>query len=129
MNYIAAFLYQMTNNEEQAFDLMYGIFLHTDFSAIFIDDLAKLNRYFYVFERCMYLFLPELAQSFKNNSIQVNFFCSSWFITLFTNSLNYNPDACYPKIILDIWDDFLIVNLINFLLNFRTVGLLLSALE
>jgi hypothetical protein len=115
MNYIAAFLYQITKNEEKAFNLMYAIFLNTDFSTIFVDDLAKLNRYFYVFERCVYLFLPELYQCFKNNSIQVNFFCSSWFITLFTNSLNYSPDSNYPKIILDIWDDFLIV---NFFLNF-----------
>jgi len=109
MNYIAAFLYQISSSEEQAFDLMYGMFLKTDFSQIFVNELAKLNKYFYVFERLIFLFLPELYQCFKTNSINVNYFCSSWFITLFTNSLQYNSDYECPKIILNIWDDFMIV--------------------
>ena len=119
MNYIAAFLYQISSSEEEAFDLMYGLFLSTDFSQIFVDELSKLNKYFYVFERLLFLYLPELYNCFKSNSITVNYFCSSWFITLFTNSLNYNSDYECPKILMNIWDDFLIVKIRKYiLLNF-----------
>ena len=109
MNYIASFIYQLSKNEEETFFLMWGIFENTDFSQIFVDDLAKLKQYFYAFDRLIYFYLPELHFYFKNNSIVVNYFCSSWFITLFTNSIQYlSPKEC-PRVVLHIWDDFILV--------------------
>ena len=112
MNYIAAFIYNISETEEEAFDIMYGLFENTDFSQIFLDDLSKLNRYFYIFDRLIFLYLPELSNCFKINNILVNFYCSSWFITLFTNSLQYGTKCEYPKIILNIWDDFIMVRIL-----------------
>lgn len=128
MNYIAAFLYQISSSEEEAFDLMYGLLLNTEYSHLFADDLSKLNRYFYVFDRLVYLYLPELHLCFKSNSITVNYFCSSWFITLFSNSLHYKPDYQSPKIILNIWDDFLIVfNFFYFFIPFPCIPLCINS--
>ena len=109
MNYIASFLYKMTPTEEEAFYLMLGLFENTDFSLIFIEDLLRLKIFFYVFERLLSLFLPELYTYFKTNSVNVNYFCSPWFITLFTNTTNYISQIDPPQILLRIWDDFLIV--------------------
>ncbi len=120
MNYIAAFLYQISTNEEEAFELMLALFRNTEFSQIFENELSKLNKYFYVFERLIFLYLPELYLTFKTNSITVNYFCSSWFITLFTNSLHFNSDYENPKIILNIWDDFLMV-IINVIFNYNEI--------
>ncbi len=45
MNYIAAFLYQISTNEEEAFELMLALFRNTEFSQIFENELSKLNKY------------------------------------------------------------------------------------
>lgn len=113
MNYIASFLYQLCKDEEETFYLMLGLFEHTDFEIIFLEDLHRLKIFFYVFERLVALYLPELYSYFKLNSIIVNFFCSPWFITLFTNSSPYIYSSCNdqdgPRVILRIWDEFFLV--------------------
>jgi hypothetical protein len=110
MNYVASFLYQLSQNEEETFYLMLGLFLHTEFSLIFVEDLLRLKIFFYVFERLVSLYLPELHSYFKSNSIIVNYFCSPWFITLFTNTYPYTSHAEPPLVILKIWDEYLLVN-------------------
>lgn len=111
MNYVASFLFQLVKNEEETFFLMYGLFEHTDFSQIFVDDLAKLKQHFYALDRLINLYLPELHFYFKSNSIIVNYFSSSWFITLFTNSVQFLKDKGSPSIILHIWDEFINVKI------------------
>ena len=124
MNYIASFLYQLTNDEELTFYLMLGLFTSTSFSEIFLEELVKLKSFFYVFDRLILLYLPELHASFKNNGILVNYFCSPWFLTLFTHSHYFQLEEP-SKIILKIWDDFMLVNIFNF----RKAGSLFSKLE
>lgn len=110
MNYIAAFLYQLTANEEETFYLLYGLLESTEYGNIFLHDLTKLKQFFYVFERLIYIYLPELHIYFKNNSISVSYFISPWFITIFTNSYQHiNSNSTYPKILIRIWDQFLLV--------------------
>jgi hypothetical protein len=108
MNYIASFIINFLENEKEAFYLFYGIIEHTNYSEIFLDDLFKLKQYFYVFDRLMSLQLPELHAYFKSNSIVSNFFASSWFITLFTNSVIHSLSE-KPKILLYILDKFFLV--------------------
>jgi hypothetical protein len=112
MNYVASFLYQLTSDEELTFYLMLGMFIGTTFGEIFLEELVKLNSFFYIFDRLIFLYLPELHTYFKSNNIIVNYFCSPWFITLFTNS-HYFQQEEPSKIILKIWDDFLLVNIYN----------------
>ena len=89
MNYVAAFLLNITNSEEEAFYLFLSIFDGTDYGKLFIDDLAKLKKYFYVFERLLNVLLPELDYYLKINKIDANYFVSPWFITLFTKLLQF----------------------------------------
>ena len=65
MNYIASFIFQILNNEEESFYFMLSLFENTDFCNIFLDDLNKLKQYFYVFDRLLSLYLPELHSYFK----------------------------------------------------------------
>ena len=65
MNYIATFLLHITETEDEAFYLMLGLFDITDFREIFLNDLAKLKQFFYVFERLINIYLPELNTYFK----------------------------------------------------------------
>ena len=107
MNYIAAFLLNITNDEEDSFYIFLSLLFSTEYGQLFINDLERLKKYFYVFERLINIFLPELYFYFIHNNINVSFFCSSWFITLFTNAFQYNTNMENPKIFLRIWDLFI----------------------
>jgi hypothetical protein len=111
MNYVAVFIYNLIEDEEEAFYYLYGLLTNTDYSMIFLNDLSKLKQYFHVFDRLISIYMPELNTYLKNNGINVSFFCSPWFITLFSNSIYYTTDIKNPLILIRIWDGFLIVKL------------------
>ena len=106
MNYVGAFLLNITNNEEDAFYLFLGLLTSTKYGDLFKNDLAKLKRFFYIFERMINIFIPELYNFLLSNNIKVNYFISSWFITLFTNAYQFIKDKDNPKIVLKIFDLF-----------------------
>ena len=106
MNYIAAFLLNIMDNEEEVFYLFLSIFDSTDYGKLFIKDLEKLKKYFYVFGRLLNILLPELDFYLKDNKIDVSFFVSPWFITMFTNTFQNIKDKKNPKILLRIFDLF-----------------------
>ena len=106
MSYIGSFLIQLTDNEEETFYLIFGIVENTEFTSIFLSDLQKLKIFFYDFDRLIAICVPEAYSLLTINNIKVNYFCTSWFLTMFSNSsLIVEPDKP-PKIILKIWDDF-----------------------
>ena len=106
MNYIAAFLLNVINDEEEAFYLFLSIFDDTDYGKLFVKDLEKLKKFFYVFGRLLNVLLPELDFYLKDNKINVSYFVSPWFITLFTNTFPNIKDKKNPKILLRIFDLF-----------------------
>ena len=107
MNFIAAFLLMINNDEEEAFYLFLSLLLTSDYGNLFLKDLANLKQYFYVFERVLDILLPELYNHLKMNNIKVSFFISPWFITLFTDTYLNIENKENPKILMRIWDFFL----------------------
>ena len=107
MNFIAAFLLMINEDEEEAFYLFLGLLLTSDYGNLFMKDLANLKQYFYVFERVLDILLPELYNHLKMNNIKVSFFISPWFITLFTDTYLNIENKENPKILMRIWDFFL----------------------
>ena len=106
MNYVGAFLLNITNNEEDAFYLFLGLLTSTKYGELFKNDLAQLKKFFYIFERIISIYIPELYNFLLSNNIKVNYFISSWFITLFTNAYQDLKVKDDPKIILKIFDLF-----------------------
>ena len=107
MNYIGQFLFEVFG-EEEAFYLFVGIFYNTEYSLIVGKDLQRLNIFFYVFKRLISLFEPELSSYLNSCGVDVNFFLTPWFITLFTGSHHYlKPNDDNTKIILRILDCFI----------------------
>ena len=106
MNYVGAFLLNITNNEEEAFYLFLGLLTSTNYGDLFKNNLSLLKRFFYIFERLLSIFIPELYSYLNCNNIKVNYFISSWFITLFTNAYPFIKVKDNPKIILKIFDLF-----------------------
>ena len=107
MNFIAAFLLNICKDEEEAFYIFLCLLLTSDYGSLFTKDFANLKKYFYFFERIINILLPDLYNYLKLNKIKVNFFASSWFITLFTDTYINIKNRENPKVLLKIWDLFL----------------------
>ena len=110
MNYVGAFLLNITNNEEESFYLFLGLLASTKYGDLFKNNLAQLKKFFYIFGRIMSIFMPELYNFLMSNNIKVSYFISSWFITLFTNAYQHINAKETPKIIIKIFDLFLLNN-------------------
>ena len=104
MNYISQFLLELTGSEEKSFDIFSAILNKTEYSQLTINEFELIKKYFYVFERLICIYLPELYTTFKRNNINTNFFISPWFITLYTHSFNGN----HTKILMHIFDLFVL---------------------
>ena len=107
MNFIVGFLYEIFG-EEDAFYIFLSFFHSTQYSIIFDKNLNKLSEFFYVFNRIISLSEPELSSWFNINSININFFATPWFITLFTGShQNLRDEKDNKNILIRILDNFI----------------------
>ena len=108
MNCIASLLYDICESEEEAFKIYNYILESTDYGDLFMNDLKRLNKYFYVFERLIFIYLPEVFLHLMNTKIAPKFFISPWFITLFTNAYKGIKGKGKPKVLIWIFDSFII---------------------
>ena len=108
MNFIAYLLYEICGGEEEAFQIFNCILKSTEYGNLFFEDLSRLNKYFYVFDRLIFIYLPEISLHFKNKDLTVRYFVSPWFITLFTNAFKYIKAQNNPKVLIWILDLFII---------------------
>ena len=109
MNYITAFLLVLCEeNEEDTFYLYLSILFSTDYCGLIVNDLFKLNSFFYSFERLLNIMIPEISNYFKINKIDGGFFLSPWFVTLFTNGFTNKEGNNNIKSMMRIFDLFLL---------------------
>ena len=108
MNYIAEFMFELMEREEDAFYIFMGFFENTEYPLIFAKDLLKLKVFFYAFKRLISLYEPELYSYFNSNSVDIHYFMPSWFITLFLSSRQNNTAKAPPIILLRILDSFIL---------------------
>jgi hypothetical protein len=108
MNYIAYLLYALCGSEEEGFQLFNCLLTSTAYGDLFFNELSKLNKYFYVFDRLIYIYTPEIAMHLKNKDLTARYFASPWFITLFTNAYKNIKDQTNPKVLIWILDLFII---------------------
>ena len=88
-NIFVSFLYQLLNyDEEKTFYFFYSLQLKTNYHLLFKDKFAFLNILFSVFEKIIKLNKPEIFYLLKNINVDLDYFCSSWFTTLFTGNIN-----------------------------------------
>ena len=104
MNFICQFLLEVTKNEEKSFNIFSAILNKTKYGDLIINDFSLMKKYFYVFERLIKLFLPELSTLLIQNNVIPNYYISPWFITLFTHSFIGNQ----TKLLLHIFDLFIL---------------------
>ena len=85
MNFVGGFILKISENEEESFYLLMGLFKYTDYRSIFKKDLTKLRLFFAIFEKILKLYIPTLESYFTENKVTANYYLSAWFITLFTS--------------------------------------------
>ena len=107
MNYIVELLLEITN-EENAFYIFLSFFFNTEYNKIFNKDLNKLKNFYYIFNRLISLFEPELYYYLYIKSIDSQIFLSPWFITLFLTSRQFILEKDIPKILFRILDNFIL---------------------
>ena len=105
MNFIACVLYEIFG-EEEAFYIFLSFFKNTDYPIIFAKDLQKLKAFFYVFNRIIQLYEPELSSFLNTRNATANTFLPPWFITLFMSSHQYVRDNI--NVMVRILDNFII---------------------
>ena len=109
MNHIAAFLLILCEEkEDETFYLFLSILFATDYCGLIVNDLLKLNSFFYCFERLLNIMFPEMNNYFKNNNINGGYFLSPWFITLFTNAFTNEKENNNVKAMMRVFDLFLL---------------------
>ena len=108
MNFISCVLYEIFG-EEEAFYILLSFFKNTEYPLIYAKDLKKLKIFFYVFERIVQLYEPELSSYLNSHNVDVNNFLPPWFITLFTSSHQYlRNEQDNTNLIIRILDNFVV---------------------
>ena len=85
MNFVGAFILKISEDEEESFYLIMGLFKYTDYKSIFVKDLSKLRLFFNIFDVILKLYIPTLESYFIENKVAANYYLSAWFIALFTS--------------------------------------------
>ena len=108
MNFICEFIYELTNDEEEAYYLFLGFFINTEYPLIFAKDLRRLKIFFHVFKRLISLLEPEMFSYFNAHSFDIQCSLPPWFITLFVTARQFMQQKELPIVLIRILDSFIV---------------------
>ena len=123
MNFIAGFLFLFLQDEALSFAVLREIINQFNLSTLFNTELPMLKLNFYRLDRLISILLPDLHSHFKEESVNSSYFSSSYFITLFTQMMQYQTTSENMWKLLRVWDYFVIVSYILVLTLFCLVRL------
>ena len=105
MSCIGQFLLDITNgDDEYSFHIFSAIINKTNYSKLFSNNFDFMKKYFYVFERLINIYLPELGIVLRKHNVSPSFYITPWFITLFTHNYSSN----HTKVLIRIFDTFVL---------------------
>ena len=118
MSCIVQFLLDITKgDEEYSFHIFSAILSKTKYGKLFLNNFDEMKKYFYVFERLINIFLPEIDVVLRKHNVSPSFYITPWFITLFTHNYSSN----HNKVLIRIFDTFVLDGWISII----RIGLLL----
>lgn len=105
MNYVMGFLLIILRDEKKTFKF-FTIIMDQLLAKIILNDFSKLKMFFCILDRLIYVFTPSIAEHFKREKLEVSYFATSWFITLFSSAYQHTLTSSF---VLDFWDFILTV--------------------
>ena len=109
MSYIAAFLLQVLNNdEERTFYFMLSIETETKYKELFKDNLKLLSTNFEIFEKFLEIGLPEVYNHLLNYRIKATYYSPSWFLTIFWCVSSIFEIENIPKFSIMVFEKFIL---------------------
>ena len=109
MSCIGQFLLDITKgDEEYSFHIFSAIISKTKYGTLFFFYFEGMKKYFYVFERLINIYLPELDIVLRKHNVTPSFYITPWFITLFTHNYSSN----HAKVLIRIFDTFVLDGMI-----------------
>jgi len=108
MNFVAGFLYFLLQNETSTFTFLDSLIEEYEMDQLFAQNVTLFKGHFYRLDRLIYFQHPLLSSYLRNEGINASLFSSAWFMTLFTNSLQFSKGEAPGDLLLGIWDTFLL---------------------
>ena len=105
MSFIGQFLLVITKyDEERSFDIFSALITKGDYGSLMENNFEEMKKYFYVFERLINIYLPDLYIVLNKNNVSSSYYITPWFITLFTHSFC----TSHTRILVRIFDTFVL---------------------
>jgi hypothetical protein len=105
MSFIGQFLLVITKyDEERSFDIFSALITKGNYGSLMEKNFEEMKKYFYVFERLINIYLPDLYIVLNKNNVSSSYYITPWFITLFTHSFCTN----HTRILVRIFDTFVL---------------------
>ena len=111
MNFVVGFLILVFQDEKKVFQILNIIMNNYSMRKIYIESMPLLQVLFFALDQLVGIYMPDLHSHFKFENISSSYYSSSWFLTLFTSSLQYSKDGSIPPLLEAIWDIFILYNL------------------
>ena len=108
MNFLAGFLLMFFNDEKTAFRAFWGLIEKFKMTELFKDELPLLKLFFYKLDRLVSMYLPDLYSHFKDEWVNSSLYSASWFITLFSNTIQFQKSDRINEPLLKLWDFFMV---------------------
>lgn len=102
MNYVVGYLLNVTKDPTFTYRLTLSL-MEKHFSSFVSEDLSGMKLAFYIFNRVLQIYLPDLHLRLKNEKVGVDIFSASWFLTVFTTVSQSDPDSQTLLAIFDIF--------------------------
>ena len=106
LHLLTLFLFSLSHNEAEVFIIINNLFYFSGLKFIIENDFKKLEIYYYIIDRLIFLYLPRIHSHFKDHQIKIKKFIGPYLLNLFTNIYPYLPDN-NVKFLLYVWDSYI----------------------
>ena len=84
---LMVFLLYVTNLDEDVTFKLFKSLLDKMLRDIFLEGLKIMRKHFFVLDRLMAIYLPDLFKYWRKLKIESPQFATAWYVTLFTYSI------------------------------------------
>jgi len=109
MSYIVSFLFAVTKDESQTFNIFSSIVDKMKLIDLFKIDSKLLKLLIFQFIKIIPLLIPDLSEKFKEEKIYCQYFSHPWFLTLFSYLYHLQKQKEISKFLISTWNLLILV--------------------